>query len=317
MKFRAGLVVIALLAGCGEPMVSPGLQGPDPSVQSAQALAVSSLQADFDALDAQHRGYLTRADFPYLTDAQFGALDKRGDGEITFDEGVQPGEIAAMARIEAEVPQVSQAGAQALGALGFSADPVARPPILLLPGYFEPTALWLPFMPRLRAAGYTHIYTLGTWPDFNDMRLTAAEVKAKVAQIQAETGASRIDVVGHSEGGLILRYWIERLGGAPLVDHYVSFATPHEGTLVAYLGPGESAVQMRPGSAFLEDLDAGPLEPAPGKYSALWSHTDEIVIPQGNGQLPGAVNTSFPIAEHAELCWLGSAEQTGIADLSR
>lgn len=196
-------------------------------------------------------------------------------------------------------------------------SPVGRRPILLVPGYFEPGAMWLSFQGELRGRGWTQIYIYEHWPGFSDIRSMAAKAGALADRIRQETGFEQIDVVGHSMGGLVLRYWIQRLGGAAKIAHYVSMATPHKGTYMGYFGPGMSAVQLRPGSEFLNDLNSGDTLPGNAHYASIWSRTDEIVVPQPNGRYDGASDTPFPIAEHLQLAWLKAAQDVAIEELSK
>src|SRR6188474_1255877 len=65
----------------------------------------------------------------------------------------------------------------------------------------------------------------------------------------------KFDLVAFSMGGLVSRYYVQRLGGAKRVEHLVTMATPHQGTRLAFLHPGAGARQMRPRSLFLQDLE--------------------------------------------------------------
>jgi len=59
------------------------------------------------------------------------------------------------------------------------------------------------------------------------------EWKAKVKEILAITGASKINLIGHSDGGLYTRYAISNLGMAPYVASFTSMSSPHRGSPVA------------------------------------------------------------------------------------
>src|SRR3989442_7032 len=75
-----------------------------------------------------------------------------------------------------------------------------------------------------------------------------------IGNVMRQSGAPRVHLVGHSLGGLVARWYVQESGGAKSVDHCITLGTPHRGTLAAYAGIGEAAVQMRPGSAVLKQL---------------------------------------------------------------
>ncbi|MFV2119139.1 esterase/lipase family protein, partial [Streptomyces sp. Act-28] len=93
------------------------------------------------------------------------------------------------------------------------------------------------------------------------------------------------DRVGHSLGGLVARYYVQRLGGAPRVRTVVTLGTPHGGTRAALLAGVHPLVrQMRPGSSVLRELAA----PAPGcrtRFVSFWSELDLWMSPVETARL--------------------------------
>jgi len=63
--------------------------------------------------------------------------------------------------------------------------------------------------------------------------IKGAEWKTQVLQILAVSGASKINLIGHSDGGLYTRYAISNLGMSPYVASYTSMSSPHRGSPVA------------------------------------------------------------------------------------
>jgi pimeloyl-ACP methyl ester carboxylesterase len=106
-----------------------------------------------------------------------------------------------------------------------------------------------------------------------------------VEKLAADSGYERIHVIGHSLGGLIARYYVQRLGGDARVHTLVTLGTPHGGTEVARPFrrlplPG----QLTPGSSVLREL----AEPAPEcrtRFLVFASDLDHIVRPAGNARL--------------------------------
>ncbi len=100
-----------------------------------------------------------------------------------------------------------------------------------------------------------------------------------------------ITFIGHSMGGLIGRYLIQKTPHWQHIDSYISLATPHQGSPLSFLAPwSESARQMKTHSAFLKDLNeagwpqhipaltiSGGWDPLVPQYSThFWAEDDHI-----------------------------------------
>src|SRR3954452_11048528 len=160
----------------------------------------------------------------------------------------------------------------------------ASTPILLLHGMIDNRTIFTVLTRRLRARGFERVVTLNYSPVTNDIRVAAEDLSAQVEALVARTGYERIHVVGHSLGGLIARYYVQRLGGDARVHTLVTLGTPHHGTLAAHLVPFQLGRQLRPSSDLFAELD----EPAPGcrtRVVAFWSDVDQLVVPHDNARL--------------------------------
>lgn len=184
----------------------------------------------------------------------------------------------------------------------------APDPVVLVAGTFSPGFALEPLAARLEAHGYdTHIYQLAGL-GLGDIRDTARDLAAFADQVRAETGAARVDMVGHSQGGLVIRQYIKFEGGASAVDSAISLGTPNYGTVVAntadILGFGScvgvvACEQMAVGSAFLADLNAGDDTVGPVRYTNIYTAFDELVRPVGNAAMQdGATNVRVQ-----DRCW--------------
>jgi triacylglycerol lipase len=164
---------------------------------------------------------------------------------------------------------------------------VTTTPVLLIPGYFSNRGVWLFFTKLLRGLGAGHIHTIDPKPAWGDIRDHAKQVADVVDAILSTTGASQVNLVGHSMGGLIARYYIEHLGGAGKVGACVMLGTPNHGSLMSRVGVGVCAEQMRPGSAFLEELNKFESIEKRVKYVSIRSTFDNLLVPSGNAILGG------------------------------
>jgi pimeloyl-ACP methyl ester carboxylesterase len=157
-------------------------------------------------------------------------------------------------------------------------------PIVLVHGMADNRAIFAVLTRGLRRRGFHNVVSLNYSPATNDIRAAARRLHAEIEALVAQTGHERIHLIGHSLGGLIARYYVQRLDGDQRVDTLVTLGTPHSGTLVAHLLPMKLGRQLRPGSDLLRELE----QPAPGcttRFVSYWSAVDQLVIPQQSARL--------------------------------
>ncbi|MFI7010225.1 esterase/lipase family protein [Streptomyces sp. NPDC050145] len=154
-----------------------------------------------------------------------------------------------------------------------------RPPVLLLHGFIDNRSVFVLLRRALAQHGTRHLESLNYSPLTCDIRAAATLLGRHIEDLCERTGQDRIDIVGHSLGGLIARYYVQRLGGDRRVRTVVTLGTPHSGTRVAPLADAHPIVrQMRPGSSVIEELK----EPAPGcatRFVSFWSDLDPLMVP--------------------------------------
>ncbi|MDT0531774.1 alpha/beta fold hydrolase [Micromonospora sp. DSM 115977] len=173
-------------------------------------------------------------------------------------------------------------------------------PVIVVGGLSGIASAYGPLASRLRVDGYrVWVYQLPNL-GLGDIPTSARAFSSFVGQIRASTGAAKVDIVAHSEGGLVSRYFIKSLGGTSSVGRYVSLGTPQYGTYVAnivkFLGLGSCAgivacQQMSIGSSFLAGLNDGDDTPGTVRWTAVRTLQDELVRPVDNATLAdGATN---------------------------
>ncbi len=190
---------------------------------------------------------------------------------------------------------------------GFVAAEKGRAPVVFVHGYgavaSELTSKinWLYYTERLKKEGYsTHVIALDA-AGTGDVIASAAKLRDFVQGVLRETGAEKVDIVAHSEGGLVARYYIKELGGVASVDDLVTISTPHRGTVIAAVGPGEAARQMTVSSDFLASLNSGDSVPGMVDYTAIFSTDDGVVVPAENAFYDGAINVVRTGLTHATI----------------
>lgn len=152
--------------------------------------------------------------------------------------------------------------------------------VLLVHGYACNRGRWNGWMRRLRAQGVAFVAP-SLEPAFGSIDDYADEIEAGVQRLKALTGRMPV-LCAHSMGGLALRAWWRRYGGAHEAPRSITLGSPHRGTRMAALGLGQNARQMRLGSAWLAQLPALP------DLDAFWTPCDQIVNPAESALLPGA-----------------------------
>ena len=166
----------------------------------------------------------------------------------------------------------------------FAADPLAaRVPVVLVHGLIDNHSIFAVMRRSLRRRGFTSVCSWNYSPLLSDVARGAADLGRHAERIRERSGYERVHVVGHSLGGLLARYHVQRQGGDRHIDSLVTLGTPHQGSLLAHLLPTPLVRQLRPGSAVLREL----AEPAPGvrtSITAVYSDLDQVVVPTSAGR---------------------------------
>jgi pimeloyl-ACP methyl ester carboxylesterase len=164
-------------------------------------------------------------------------------------------------------------------------DPeAAGTPILLIHGIMDNRSVFTVFRRALRRHGFGVVHAVNYGLFTGDLREAAHELQGHVQRLCETTGAEKVHIVGHSLGGVIARYYVQRMGGSAHVDTLVTLGSPHSGTLGAYLIPTALGRQLRPGSPPLTEL-AGPAPDCTTRFLVVWSRMDQMVVPQRNARL--------------------------------
>lgn len=160
----------------------------------------------------------------------------------------------------------------------------AGTPILLVHGMIDNRMIFAVLRHQLRRRGFGRVFAINYSPATNDIRAAGQDLSRAVEELVARTGYERIHVIGHSLGGLIARYYVQRLGGDERVHTLVTLGTPHGGSLMAYALPVRLGRQLRPGSDLLTEL-ALPAATCRTRFVAYHSDLDQVVVPHHNGEI--------------------------------
>jgi triacylglycerol esterase/lipase EstA (alpha/beta hydrolase family) len=176
-----------------------------------------------------------------------------------------------------------------------------RNPVILLHGFAMNRTNWIWLGRRLAARGIGPLYGTSYFSP-QSVRRSARRLADFVEEVLAREDGARVDIVAHSLGGVVARYYIERMDGAKRVRHLVTIGSPHQGTAVAHFGPLiPSALESRRGSALLAEI--GPLAAREGiSYTSIWSRSDAIIEPpESSSIVPAGEDRVFDDLGHLSL----------------
>jgi len=170
-------------------------------------------------------------------------------------------------------------------------------PVLLVHGINDTGAVFDKMAFYLRQQGLS-VYTVDLVPN------NGSEVLDKLAQQVAnyvnDTFAveQSLDIVGFSMGGIVSRYYIQRLGGINRVRRLITISSPHKGTIVAYGSWLAGALQMRPHSDFINDLNSDVEMLNQLNFTSIWTPYDLMILPATSSQLGIGKEIILPVVLH-------------------
>lgn len=177
-----------------------------------------------------------------------------------------------------------------------------RNPVILLHGYGMNRTNWVWLGRRLAKQGIGPLYGASYFSP-QPVRESARHLQRFVERVLARERTDTVDIVAHSLGGVVARYYIERLGGGRHVGRLVTIASPHRGTLLGRFGVVGSAKELHCESPFIAELG----QPAAGvAYTSVWSRADAVVVPACSASIePAGEDVVFDDLGHLSLLLSG------------
>jgi triacylglycerol lipase len=170
-------------------------------------------------------------------------------------------------------------------------------PIVLAHGMWDTAAVFEKLKPFLEARGHK-VYSFDMVPSNGEAPLEVlAEQLANFIDRTFDPG-QRLDLLGFSMGGIVSRYYLQRLGGLDRTDRFVTVSSPHNGTTVAELGFLPGAKQMRVGSPFLQDLNRDVDRLGTLQFTSIWTPFDTIIVPAASSRVTVAQNQTVLVPCH-------------------
>lgn len=217
--------------------------------------------------------------------------------------------LLALGLFAAPAAQADSVSPDPPGANDFTCKPSAvHPyPVVLVPGTFETMAKnWSSLSPVLKDQGYC-VFSLNYGvvngvPASGPVADSASELGQFVQSVLGATGAKQVDLVGHSQGGMMPRYYMGFLGGAKYVHQLIGIAPSNHGTqgLIAPSPAGmvldttatstacQACADQYAGSAFMAQLNSIGDTVAGPAYTVISTRYDEVVTPYTSQALAGS-----------------------------
>ena len=176
-------------------------------------------------------------------------------------------------------------------------DPHRRNPILLVHGLMDTSYKMRKISRYLQDLGW-QVADIDLDANTGETRLEI--LAGQVADLIDRTFAphQHIDLLGFSMGGLVTRYYVQRLGGLDRVDRFITISTPHLGTIAANFSRRTGCMQMRPNSNFITDLSRDVDRLKQLNFTSLWTPFDLIILPPNSSQLGIGTELQFPVIAH-------------------
>jgi pimeloyl-ACP methyl ester carboxylesterase len=182
--------------------------------------------------------------------------------------------------------------------------PAGRPPVIFVHGLYHNRTAWFFYFRWFRRWGWSHLKAItlrGIFRPIDEQVKTLAEA---VDEVVGATGSVRVDLVGHSMGGLVIRAFLAAHRDQGVVRTAVTLGTPHAGSKLAVFAVGGARKDLLPGSPFLTALNASGVQvPRDGHLYSIYSMLDTMVLPN---------DSAIPCGEGVTSLGIGPVNHVGL-----
>jgi triacylglycerol lipase len=198
--------------------------------------------------------------------------------------------------------------------------------VVLVHGIFDTGRVFRKMSAALEANGFTTFV-----PDLSpNTGKSGLDTLARQLRDYVETHVPLTEscsLIGFSMGGLICRYYLQKLDGITRVDRFISLSAPHNGSRLAWFLSNRGSRQMRPESDFLNELNSGVQMLQDVETLSIWTPFDLSIIPARSSSIPVGSEIRIPVLLHpwmlsdrrcidAVICELKKGKEGCTADLS-
>lgn len=187
-------------------------------------------------------------------------------------------------------------------------------PVLFIPGVRRNRASMRFLDTYLTHRGWRWTYAVNHPRGDLGLAELAAGLQLEVEALCQASGADKIDLVGHSQGGLIAAWYVRHMGGDARVRRLVTIGSPMHGTKMAVFGRGRASVELLPSAPILDGLS-----PLPIRTICIWSPDDPVIVPSRSAVAEGAESVRLEASGHVDMLLSGRAfraVQAALSDVS-
>jgi triacylglycerol lipase len=172
-----------------------------------------------------------------------------------------------------------------------------RNPVVLVHGFKDTGAKLRRMEKHLTLRGWS-AYCITLSPSWGELGID--ELAGQLNHFISETlGTGKsFDLVGFSMGGLVARYYVQRLGGIERVQRFITISSPHRGTWMAHLRRNPGCAQMLPESPFLRELNADAHLLNRLQFTSIWTPLDLMIIPAWSSRIGIGREIMIPMPAH-------------------
>ncbi|NJK74632.1 MAG: alpha/beta fold hydrolase [Microcoleus sp. SU_5_6] len=177
---------------------------------------------------------------------------------------------------------------------------IERNPVVLIHGIWDTSTIFHKMSAYLTQRGWS-VHSLDLTP--NDGSLELDLLAKQLAEYIRESFEPEqpIDLVGYSMGGIVSRYYVQRLGGIDRVQRFITLSSPHRGTLTAYSLPLPGYLDMRPDSRLLRDLNQDVTVLKRINFTSMWTPFDVMIVPANSSQMPVGREIKLNVLLHRQM----------------
>jgi len=178
-------------------------------------------------------------------------------------------------------------------------------PVLLIHGIFDTIRIFDKMSGYLKKLGW-EVYSLNLVPNYGILGLD--RLAEQIADYVNKTFPpdQPLDLIGFSMGGIVSRYYVQRLGGIDKVKNFITISAPHNGTLTGYALNLIAPIQMRPKSNFLKNLNQDIALLNKTNFTSIWTPYDTMILPPKSSQVPVGKDIKIDVLLHP---WMVSDEK--------
>ena len=157
-------------------------------------------------------------------------------------------------------------------------------PVVLVHGIWNTAGIFTPLKAYLEREGWT-VYALSMTPNNGDAPIETLAQQVASFIDECLGPQQPFNLIGFSMGGLVSRYYVQRLGGLARTRRFVTVSAPHRGTWLGLFSDRYGIRQMQPGSSFLNALNQDAHRLKETQFSSLWTPFDLLILPPWSSDL--------------------------------